>query len=324
MKLIELLKQNDALRRVVKKEKIRQEFLNDAKIFSEHYLEKAEDKGNYKFRIMLIVHSIEKGLCMPQPRYFGREKVLQLVNILNHYSSVSDFEYQLGYSVLQEWCKFIDEYEWERDDTYILVEKFLKDNAILSNYRAGKQLMYAPLLSVEDSFEKVIFSRHSVRDFQDKPLEQYDIEFALKCFLEAPTACNRQMCKIYKIDNCEIKKILDNTIMGVSGFNKNTVTYFIVTYDTAAFEYYGERNQGYLNAGLTSMNFINGLHARNIGSCFMQWSNKKSEDTMIKRKLKLPVSEKIAIVIGAGYYKERCLIPCSCRRPMEDVFFVVK
>lgn len=69
-------------------------------------------------------------------------------------------------------------------------------------------------------------------------------------------------------DKCDL---ISNTIYGSAGISKNSVTYFVVTYDINALDYYGERNQGYLNAGLVAMNFANALHSRGIGSCFLQW-----------------------------------------------------
>lgn len=97
----------------------------------------------------------------------------------------------------------------------------------------------------------------------------------------------------------------------------------MVTYDIAAFAYSGERNQGLFNAGLATMNFINALHARGIGPCCLQWSNKRSEDRYVRDALGLSDSERIAIVIGAGYYLQENIIPCSVRRPIKNIFTTI-
>lgn len=169
-------------------------------------------------------------------------------------------------------------------------------------------------------FEHVLLTRHSVRNFETKDLKKTDIDFAIKCFQEAPTACNRQMCKVILVKSEEIKYLLDETIIGISGFNKDAVNYFIVTYDLAAFAYSGERQQGLFNAGLCAMNFINGLHARKIGSCCLQWSNKHTEDLKVRKALKLQDSERIAVVIAAGYYLEETEIPCSIRKDIKEIY----
>ena len=160
----------------------------------------------------------------------------------------------------------------------------------------------------------MFLSRHSVRDYQERKIDPEDVQFALKCFVETPTACNRQMCRVYYVQNQEITDLLNRVVIGVPGFNKKTVQYFLVTYDLASFAYSGERQQGLFNAGLCSMNFINGLHAKGIGSCCLQWSNKYEQDLEVRKKLGLTESERIGIVIGAGYYLEENIIPCSVRR----------
>lgn len=71
------------------------------------------------------------------------------------------------------------------------------------------------------------------------------------------------------------------------------------------------------------MNFVNGLHYRGIGSCFMQWANKHTDERFVKTELHIPECEKIAVVIGAGYYKESTIIPCSCRRDIYDILKIV-
>ena len=172
-------------------------------------------------------------------------------------------------------------------------------------------------------FEHVLLTRHSVRNFETKELKKSDIDFAIKCFQEAPTACNRQMCKVNLVKSEDVKHLLDETIIGISGFNKEAVNYFIVTYDLAAFAYSGERQQGLFNAGLCTMNFINGLHSRNIGSCCLQWSNKHTEDLKVRKALKLQDSERIAVVIAAGYYLEETVIPCSIRKNIKEIYRVI-
>ena len=109
-------------------------------------------------------------------------------------------------------------------------------------------------------------------------------------------------------------------IIGLPGFNKNHINYFIVTYDLAAFAYSGERQQGLFNAGLCTMSFVNALHVNGIGSCCLQWSNKYPEDQKVRRLLGLKDSERIGVVIGAGYYLDENIIPCSVRREDSDIY----
>lgn len=321
------LRSINLFRRVVKTTKIYREYLYDAANYSKYYIEQAKTKGDYRYQIMLYVHNIEKGMCMPESelRPFGYKKVAELKQFLTSYpeSKKQEFEYQLAVSAIRSWVEFHETHNWV-DDKVKEIKEFVTALPEPEMY-VGSKDFNRPTEAIESgNFADLIDTRHSIRDFEQREIEQEDLEFALKCFADAPTACNRQMCKVYQVKNSEVKEILNKTVLGVGGFNKEAMTYFIVTYDTASLFFYGERNQGYFNAGLVSMNFVNGLHARGIGSCFMQWANKKSEDILVRNALKLSPSEKIAVVIGAGYYKEHSIIPCSCRKPISDLFEVVE
>ena len=292
--------------------------------FQKYYMESAEKKGDFRYRIMLIVHSLEKGMCFSDPRPFGTEKVKDLIRKLKLCSDryVSSFEYRLGINILYAWCDFYDEHKWENEPMYKETRAFLSDKPKFDGIVAGRK-KYTPNRFESSLFEDVVLSRHSVRDFQNKKLSDEDINFAVKCFIETPTACNRQMCHIYCISNPEIKSLLNQVLIGIHGFNKQNVQFFIITYDLAAFAYSGERQQGLFNAGLCTMNFVNGLHAKGIGSCCLQWSNKNNEDLIVRHKIGLLDSERIAIVIGAGYYLKENIIPCSSRRNPTDVYSII-
>ena len=275
---------------------------------------------------MLLVHSLEKGMCMPNPRPFGLDKVKELIAQLSTYpeSNRNDFEYELGISILFAWSDFFESHGWQNEVVYSEVKDFLKNKRSNPEITAGSKI-YKPKETVVDSevIDGMLLSRHSVRDYQDKKIDPSDVQFALKCFVETPTACNRQMCRVYYIQNSEITDLLNHVVVGVPGFNKKTVQYFVITYDLASFAYSGERQQGLFNAGLCTMNFVHGLHAKGIGSCCLQWSNKYDQDVEVRKRLGLRDSERIGIVIGAGYYLDENIIPCSVRRKPEDVFKIV-
>lgn len=319
MKANQILKSNPVIRRLGKKVKTYNEFRYDAQNFDKYYVESAERDGDYRYSIMLLVHSLEKGMCMPNPRPFGFDKVKELIKLLNASSEKDSFEYEVGVSALDAWKRFFDDHGWQSEKYYTKVAKFLVDKNLA--YETGSK-KYSPVIRPLDGedFERITFSRHSVRDYMDEPIKDDDVELALKAFVETPTACNRQMCRLISVKSANVKDELNKVIIGLPGFNKEHVHFFIVTYDLAAFAYSGERQQGLFNAGLCTMNFVNALHAKGIGSCCLQWSNKHSEDLRIRKLLGLRESERIGVVVGAGYYLPENTIPCSARRPVSDIY----
>lgn len=65
-----------------------------------------------------------------------------------------------------------------------------------------------------------IKSRHSVREFSDKKISKDDIKYCVEAAIASPSACNRQMCKVYQVSSHENIELLSNVIMGLGGFEK--------------------------------------------------------------------------------------------------------
>lgn len=325
MSFKEKIKENNTIRKIGKRLNIYKDFIGDAHDFSSNYLESALNDGDYRYNILLHVHSLEKGMCMQKLRPFGAKKVKELICMLKTYNNHDDFEYHMGISSLFSWKEIYDKHGWQNEAEYEEVKAFL-EVVEKQKYAVGNKAYSVERLNETEKeiFKKIILTRHSVRDFKAEELKDDDINFAVDCFIEAPTACNRQMCKIHMICKPELVTMLNDIIIGVSGFNTNTINYFVITYDLAAFAYSGERQQGLFNAGLCTMNFINGLHSRGIGSCCLQWSNKRSDDNAVRTALKLKKSERIAVVVAAGYYLAKNTIPCSIRREKTNVLNVIK
>lgn len=319
----QIIKNNKKIRQFGQKLNTLIQFRQDTIDFNKEYLESAKNRGDYRYSILLNVHSLEKGMCFDNPRPFGESKVKELMAMLNTYMGAkkSDFEYKAGISVLFAWQKFYLIHGWDHETIFKDVQSFLLDKTESNDFIVGCK-NFKPIIDEKysDIFKNILSSRHSVRDFQDRKIDYRDIEYALKCFLETPTACNRQMCRVYYIQDLNVKELLNKVIVGISGFRKETVQYFVITYDLASLAYSGERQQGMFNAGLCTMNFVNGLHVRGIGSCCLQWSNKSDQDLKVRRAMKLSSSERIGIVIGAGYYLKDNLIPCSVRRVPTDIY----
>lgn len=326
MQLIETLKSIDCLRRPIKKMKIWKEYLHDAASFNKYYMEECDRKGNYDYRMLMLIHNIEKGMCMPNPRPFGQEKVRRLMHMLGEYEKAGKDRdasvYNMVISIVYQWTLFYENHGWT-DDTYTDAKAFLtRYSDDQKAIKVGYDVYSKEELTVshEDSFDKVVKTRKSVRSYMDIPLKREDVLECVQIAQCAPTACNRQMIGIVHVENRELCDLISETIYGASGFTTDTLNYFVVTFDINAFDYYGERNQGFLNAGLVAMNFVNALHSRGIGSCFLQWANTAGEDEIVRKKLGIAEHERIAVVIAAGYYMDYSMVARSSRRKKEEIY----
>ena len=109
MNFKEFLKTNPTIRSIGKKINIWRAFSHDTKDFSKYYVEEAEKNGDYRYSILLLVHSLEKGMCMPNLRPFGFDKVHELMKYLGQMNDTKSFEYKLGLSILNSWISFFVE-----------------------------------------------------------------------------------------------------------------------------------------------------------------------------------------------------------------------
>lgn len=311
--------------RALIKIKYKNEFMNDYKLFTRNYMKNEITSSQIEYNIMLLIHNLEKGMCYKKIRFFGAEKVRDIIRLYNEAEKLkfdtSKTCYIMAINILNEWIALHEKNGWEKDETYILVNDFVKNN--LKNKMNVGSMKYN-----KSEYEKyynfdylsAIKTRHSVRDFESKELNDEDINYCIKAALATPTACNRQMIKIYNVQSKKSKELLIKKIVGLHGFNLNTVNLFVITFDLSALSYGLERNQGYFNSGLVGMNFCNALHFRGIGSCFLQWANGHKDENEIKKVLNIPNCERIAVVVGAGYYKNGTLIPCSYRKNIDEVY----
>ena len=326
MKLINGLKSNSYLRRIVKKIKIRNEYINDYKQFSKYYMDSKDEHKQLEYKILFIAHSLEKGMTHKKLRPFGEQKILDILDclyILDAMNYKDTTAYNIGISILKKWKENYDINQWNKPKIYFSVSNYINSH-LDSNMdcKAGVFVNYKNNYNKYYGFDYLdaIKTRHSVRDFAMKKLKNDDIVYCVQAAMSSPSACNRQMCKVYFVDSDELKEELSNMIMGLTGFNRKVINLFIITYDVSAFLFYGERNQGYFNAGLFAMNFVNALHFKGIGSCFLQWGNKHSQEQIIKKHLGIPDDEKIVIALAAGYYKDKTLIPKSQRKKITEMY----
>ncbi len=315
----------DFLSKIKRCARIYSGYFNDARYFSKYNLEAAEKRGQYEYRMMLHVHSLEKGMCAHNPRPFGQAKVLELMKWVRKAKNdgKTGTPYQMSGGIIKEWLSLYEHNGWTKEPAYVKCLDAFTAYRDEPSVNVGSMTIEKQDTDVKRNgdFHQLLESRHSTREYTaQKPSEQ-DILACIEMTALTPSACNRQMCKIYWVDNEQGRQALQDARLGLVGFNRESMALFVVTYETAALAFYGERNQGYFNAGLTAMNFVNALHYRAIGSFILQWGNKPYRvEKEIKQLLHIPAGEKIAIVIGAGYYTQESTVPCSHRKTTDEIY----
>ena len=304
------------------------EYNKDRRLFYKNYMYSLPiTKEKLEYDMLFEIHKLEKGFAViNNQRPFGLDKVKRIIRNINEYEKNNfdvSFAYNLAYSSLEEYIKFYEDKNWIDREEY----KFVKDYMNKSkkyNYIPVGAFDYKKVDFIDElekiNFDKLLTTRRSVRNFSVKELEKKDIKKAIEMTLKTPTACNRQMCKIYYIKSNDNKKVVEKYAQGLGLFDLTNANYFVITFDISANHFIGERNQGWFNSGLVTMNFVNALHSLGIGSCPIQFGNSFKEEQNFKKLLKIPNCERIGVIITAGYYDEISRIPYSTRKPIEEIY----
>ena len=307
----------------VRNRRIKNKLNEEFEAFRDHWMHSSVTKEKAGYSILLDGHALEKGMTSKEPRCFGVKKVNGIIRCLKHYDSNNwehDFAYDLGISMLSEYCRFYEDHGWTGEEEYKAAKGYIEGKTACFSTGAFTLRKEEFMDDAMIDYDKFLKSRHSFREFENRKISEEDVRKAVDMAIKSPTACNRQMCKIYYLRSDEAKEKFMPFSHGFTGFNEETVNFFIITYDISSLCNYGEITQGMLNSGLVAMNFVNGLHSLGIGSCFLEFNDCKEEEAQVKKILGAPANEKIAVVIAAGYYPEEAVITHSARKPIEEIY----
>lgn len=326
MRIKDSLKKVKCIDNFVKNSKLKKAFLKDYLLFKDNYMYSHDDTESIGYNILLIVHTTEKAMSNKTPRIFGKEKMNKLMMLLDQYKKIgnnADYYYQMGISCLNKYKIFFEQHKWENTNEYIDVAQYLEKNSSTTHsLNVGNSFINKNDI-IEYSkinYEQFLKSRHSIRNYASTKLKDSDINKAINMAIYTPSACNRQMCKIYYVESEQKREEVIKYANGFGNFELDNVNIFLITYDVRSLSMAGERNQGWLNSGLIAMNFVNALHSLGIGTCLLQSSNTYEEEENLKRNLGICDSERIAVIISAGYYDDVSVIANSVRKKDTQIY----
>ena len=309
-------------------ESMEKEFLYDKNFYNSNKMYGAKDtKGNgNNYNIILHTHSLEKDLSHFHLRPFGEKNIQIIIDLLKkqlnfeHYERL--FSFINGINSLREYKKVYEEHNWTHKQEYKEVSDFLKDYKEIQNQKTGAYILTKEELKndYDIDYEKFIKSRHSTRNYKNMPLKIEDIKKAINMAKYSASECNRQYIKVHYYPKGKMRRNVINYSLGKGGLYLKGLNTFIITFDTNGLTGKGERNQGYFNAGLFSTNFVNALHSLGIGTCFIQFANSVSDEEKLKNLNEIPFSERIAVILYAGYYDEKSIFCVSPRKDFEEYF----
>jgi nitroreductase len=298
----------ETVKRVLNRLEIFRCYLNDYKESIQHSLTlgiNSEDKS--KAYLLLVMHGIEKGLSFEKKKPgWGGERASYLTKLIrDHLKKYTKSEVVVvAINVLEAYLS--DESSTRDDNIRQDIELLIKEHKEELQPNLGGTMPVTVPDHITDYNEVLQFysSRKSVRSYSNRDVTDEEIEKAKLIARTTPTACNRQTARIHIIRDREVlSRLLDNQL-GDQGWCHKTNVLFIITSNLSYFSGTYERNQALIDGGLYAMNFVMGLHAQKIASCFKMYVRDPRRDKEFKRIAHIPLFEIPVVLVFAGHYND--------------------
>ena len=284
------------------------------------------DKHKMQYTLLRENHIIEKGMSMRETRRaFGKAKVTALIGRLRKYQClygqddnsflcypISTIKAYIDYQHSQD----VDISEIEQSFALLCKEARISPEDI--SLPAGVKMETARHIQdqAKSNFSDLLYSRHSIRYFQDTLPSRELIDEALVLASRTPSACNRQAWHTHVYfgnDSHEMLCMQD----GCKGFFNDIHCCIVVTADMKGFLGH-EPFQCYIDGGLYAQNLINALHYVGLGSIPLSCGFMNDKLQKIQKCFGIPENEVMIVIIGVGVMSEEMKIAISTRKPIAQ------
>lgn len=168
----------------------------------------------------------------------------------------------------------------------------------------------------EMTFFEVVKSRHSIRAYQDRPIEQEKINKILEAANSAPSAGNLQAYHIYLVRKPELKRALAQAAYQQDFVGQAAAVLVFCADAPLSAKKYGARGAALYciqDATIAATFAQLAATALGLGSCIVG----AFEENWIKKILNMPRHQQPIIVLPVGYPAEQPYI--TPRRPLSDL-----
>lgn len=279
-------------------------------------------------KLLFYYHKIEKGLCMPgEKRLFGLAVVPQVIHLLEVWEGTGkpvDDPIYIG--AINSIRSYRDRIRGDNLDSADLILAVVGDflarrNGVpttgMTPIRITRTQIDATISYGE--FRLLCELRRSFRSFNDQPVSADVIRRAVELAQLSPSACNRQPCKVYVVQDKDLKEALLSHQNGNAGFGHLAPVLLVVTADAGHFFGSIERYEPYIDGGLFSMSLLFALQVQGLVSCCLNWCVTPHADAAVHDLLSIPDSERVVMFMLTGYPPAETVVPRSHRKTADSV-----
>lgn len=275
-------------------------------------------------RLLIMGHSVEKGITMPNRRYgFGYGVVRLLISLCKEYQAMYGAEkdaFQIALDDLREYLQIHKEVNFE------LPKDIEGGITQLLAFKTGPNVDCNSVTNEEffayTDFASFAHSRHTCRWFSDEEISDETIKSVIALANTAPSACNRQSVRVKCVSGEKKNEILGMQ-NGNRGFGDHINKLLVVTFLQPAWEY-DIQSAGYLDAGIYTMNILYALHYHKLCACTLNAHFEVKNISKVQQILNLSPWEVPTVFIGVGKPLEKMMIAKSERIGVDKIFEILK
>lgn len=275
--------------------------------------------------IIVDYHVVEKGLTMPARRLgFGREAVKRLV------ARIAEFEQKFGcgngqwrhaVGVVRAYVDLHRQKMYSFDDAEFLalIDEFdsrYSNLPVCRQAHVSKDGFYSNRSS---PFYEFALSRHTIRHYMQANIDVSRIKSAVELAMTAPSACNRQHVRVRCIVDRDLMVKVLEIQGGNRGFGHLADKLLVVSADLRDCLGAYERNDGYINGGIFTMNLCYALHFYGIAHCILSCSLDLDRVKSLRWALDIPEYEVLVVMVACGEAPEEFDVATSPRRRVDEI-----
>ena len=283
-----------------------------------------DKKKNSERKIKLLIHSIEKGLCLKEVKVgFGKAKITELVKYISIYESIQGKEDYLVVQAKYAVNEYINFHKKSNYDVSSYVKPYDIEDRLIKAYEmpgVAERHSYADNKLKGLNYEELVTLRHSTRTFSDKDIDYNKLREAIELArVSAPSACNRQSVKVYCIKEKEALRKVLSIQGGNRGFGESAKAVLVVTADLKM--YAGvEKKLPLVDGGVFINALANSLFYKGIANCILHGSLTGGKEKNVKKICGIKSHEMVVAFIALGAYEKDYMVAVSPRKPLSETY----
>ena len=276
----------------------------------------ADENSRLKFQVLMQVHVLEKAMTISNKKSLSgvnyKDLIQKVQTLIKNGVSEKDFAVADSLAIMKSALEFLGGH----DDEINAIDKINYPKI----FKGGIDENSSEIIKIYPEWGEMVRNRHSIRTFKNKIIPAETVYKILDDAKYCPSACNRQMCKIYFSDEPEkVQKIL-NFIPDQFVVKDNIFDALVVTCDRSLLGSAELNDQEFINSGIFLGYLVMSIHAHGLGSCLFQMLQRNTRGAeKIRKALNIPDSEIIACFIGFGEPEEKFVTACAARRETKDI-----